>query len=259
MPIEIDKSGNQSTQIAFAIIECMAEIGRPVGLAELSRKLDIPKVRVFRFLRTLLTMEYVLQDTATEHYRLSYKLYHLGQALADSTDLLREARPAMTELRDRTGMTVSFGQVEGAGMRVLDMVRSDHPISIVTRPGALLDFHASAQGKVALAFGDDTLWNRVPDPLPAWTASTNTDRSRLEKEVSEVRDKGWADAPSQTLEGVSALSAPVRDMTGQLIATLTLAGPTNTLGSPPKQDFIDAVCSTAARISRNLGYTDQTT
>ena len=253
--IELDKSSNQSTQVAFAVIECMVEFGRPVALAELSRRLDIPKVRVFRFLRTLLSMGYVLQDASTEHYRLSYKLYHLGQALADSTDVLREARPIMTELRDRTGMTVSFGQIENGGMRVLDMVRSEHPVAIVTRPGALLDFHSSAQGKIALAFGGEKLWQQVPEKLTAWTSETNTDRAKLEAEVAGVREKGWADAPGETLEGVSALSAPVYDMTGNLIATLTLAGPTNFLGSPPKDQFIEAVRESAARISSNLGYT----
>ncbi|MCO5134249.1 MAG: IclR family transcriptional regulator [Phyllobacteriaceae bacterium] len=253
--IELDKSSNQSTQIAFAVIECMVEFGRPVALAELTRRLDIPKVRVFRFLRTLLAMGYVLQDADTEHYRLSYKLYHLGQALADSTDMLREARPVMTELRDKTGMTVSFGQIEESGMRVLDMVRSEHPVAIVTRPGALLDFHSSAQGKVALAFGDKKLWQQVPEELRPWTSATNTDRAKLEAEVAKVLKQGWADAPGETLEGVSALSAPVRDMTGNLIATLTLAGPTNFLGSPPKDQYIAAICESAARISSNLGYT----
>ena len=256
MPIEIDKSSNQSTQIAFAIIECMTEIGGPVALSELSKRLGMPKVRVFRFLRTLLAMGYVLQDEKTERYRLSYKLYHLGQALADSTDLLREARPVMAELRDATGMTVSFGQIEGAGMRVLDMVRSEHPVAIVTRPGALLDFHSSAQGKVALAFGDQALWNRLPEHPHAWTKDTNTDLSALADEVAIVRKQGWADAPGQTLEGVSALSAPVRDMTGKLVATLTLAGPINLLGAPPHEHFIAAVIKAANKISSNLGFTE---
>ena len=53
------------------------------------RHLGVSKVRVFRFLRTLLSLGYVLQDPETEKYRLSYKLYHLGQALAEQLLLVR--------------------------------------------------------------------------------------------------------------------------------------------------------------------------
>ncbi|SMH31456.1 IclR family transcriptional regulator [Mesorhizobium australicum] len=256
MTVELDKSVNQSTQMAFMIIEVMAEIGQPVGLSDLARRIGVSKVRVFRFLRTLLSLGYVLQDPQTEKYRLSYKLYHLGQALADSTDILREARPVMVELRDATGFTVSFSQMEHGGMRILDMVRTEQPVVIVTRPGALLDFHASAQGKIALAFGGAKL---AATALRQWTSETSTDRSAVEAEVAEVRTRGWADAPNQTLQGVTAVSAPVFDMTGDFVATLTIAGPTNTIGTPPDPRYVEALTAAARKISRNLGNTDQMT
>ncbi len=254
MTVELDKSVNQSTQMAFMVIEVMAEIGQPVGLSDLARRLGVSKVRVFRFLRTLLSIGYVLQDSETEKYRLSYKLYHLGQALADSTDILREARPVMVELRDATGFTVSFSQMEETGMRILDMVRTEQPVVIVTRPGALLDFHASAQGKIALAFGDARLDDAA---LRRWTSETTTDRAAVEAEIRAVRERGWADAPNQTLQGVTAVSAPVFDMKGAFVATLTIAGPTNTIGSPPEPRLVEALSAAARKISANLGNSDQ--
>lgn len=254
MSVELDKSVNQSTQMAFMVIEVMAEIGQPVGLSDLARRIGVSKVRVFRFLRTLLSLGYVLQDPETEKYRLSYKLYHLGQALADSTEILREARPVMVELRDATGFTVSFSQLEATGMRILDMVRTEQPVAIVTRPGALLDFHASAQGKIALAFGGARLADTA---LRQWTSETPTDRGKVDAEVEAVKRRGWADAPNQTLQGVTAVSAPIFDMKGAFVATLTIAGPTNTIGTPPAERFVDALTGAARKISTNLGNTDQ--
>ncbi|MCK9554078.1 IclR family transcriptional regulator [Aquamicrobium sp.] len=256
MKVELDKTVNQSTQIAFMVIEVMAEIGQPVGLSDLARRLGVSKVRAFRFLRTLLSLGYVLQDPETEKYRLSYKLYHLGQALADSTDILREARPVMVELRDATGFTVSFSQMEPGGMRILDMVRSEQPVVIVTRPGALLDFHASAQGKIALAFGGAQLGEA---PLRQWTAETLTDPVGIAVEVGAARKRGWAEAPNQTLAGVAAVSAPVFDMTAGFVATLTISAPTNTIGSPPDPAYVEALSAAARKISKNLGNTDQAT
>lgn len=254
----LDKSVNQSTQVAFLLIEEMAAIGGPVELKELAGRLGMPKPRVHRFLKTLQTLGYVLQDAATERYRLSLKLYHLGQALADQTELLTEARPQMIRLRDATNQTVTLSIVEATGMRVLDIVRAHSPVEIVTRPGALLDFHSSAQGKLALAFGSAEHWSVVrAGPLRKWTAHTNTSIAELEAQVERVRARGWAEAPEETLAGVNALSAPVMDVNGQFAATITLAGPMAAIPSPPGPDQIELVREAAMTISVNLGYTER--
>lgn len=252
--IALDKTSNQSTQVAFLIMEAMAEIGEPVALTDLARRLGMPKPRAFRFLKTLLAMGYVLQDPETDRYRLSLKLFHLGQAVADRTVLLTEARPLMVQLRDQTQQTVTLSLVEPQGMRILDMVRAASPVQIVTRPGALLDFHSSAQGKLALAFGDPSLWVVVRSgPLRKWTPKTNTDPAVLEAQVERIRRQGWADAPEETLPGVNALSAPIFDLSNEIIGTVNIAGPVTTLTSPPDQALIDAITRAARSISINLG------
>lgn len=253
----LNKSVNQSTQVAFLIIEEMAAIGEPVELSALARRLGMPKPRIHRFLRTLLSVGYVLQDPVSERYRLSLKLFHLGQAVADQTVLLTEARPLMVQLRNATSQTTTLSVIEATGMRVLDIVRADSPVQIVTRPGALLDFHSSAQGKLALAFGPGEAWKVVrAGPLKQWTPLTNTRLSDLEAQVDGVRAQGWAEAPEETLSGVNALSAPVFDASRQLVATITIAGPMAAIPSPPRSDQIKAVRQAAATISSNLGYTE---
>lgn len=255
--VEVDKSTNQSTQVAFLIMEEMAAIGEPVALTDLARRLGMPKARAFRFLRTLLQMGYVSQDAATDRYRLSLKLFHLGQSVADRTALLSEARPLMVQLRDETSQTVTLSLIETAGMRVIDMVRAASPVQIVTRPGSLLDFHSSAQGKLALAFGDPALWQTVrATPLRRWTPRTNVDVGALERVVDEVRKRGWAEAPEETLPGVNAVSAPIFDITNQMTATVTIAGPVTTLATPPDPALVEAVRRAARSISINLGCTE---
>lgn len=251
---QIDKSSNQSTQVAFLLMEALAEIGRPVALSDLARMVNLPKPRVFRYLRTLLSMGYVLQDAETERYRLSLKVFHLGQAVADSTALLNEARPVMVQIRDRTGQTVTLSLIDSQGMRVIDMVRAETPVQIVTKPGSVLDFHSSAQGKIALAFGPPGLWGTVrANPRKRWTDLTNTDLAVLEAEVADVARLGWAEAPQQTLIGINAVSAPVFDMSNTLAATVTIAGPMAALPSPPPGRIVSVLTSAAKTISENLG------
>ncbi len=248
------KITNQSTQVAFRIIESMAASSEPHRVTELSQSLGLPKARVFRYLRTLMSMGYVQQDAETERYRLTLKLFHLGQAIADGTKLLTEARPVMLRLRDQTSHTVTLSQIETEGMRVLDIVRYESPVEIITRPGTLLDFHCSAQGKVALAFGPDELWQTVRQRrLKSWTSQTSIDPDRLAREIEQVRQRGWATAPEEVLPGVNALSAPVYGMNAGLEATITIAGPIQAIPPQPAPRQIDAVRTAARTLSLNLG------
>jgi DNA-binding IclR family transcriptional regulator len=147
--------------------------------------------------------------------------------------------------------------IEDRGTRVLDIVRVESPVEIVTRPGSMLNFHASAQGKLALAFGEPRLWDVVrEEPLKRWTSRTITDLAEIERRVALIRAQGWADAPEEYLQGVSALSAPIFDMTNAMVAALTVAGPVAAIGVPPKPELIEAVTATARAISHNLGSTE---
>lgn len=253
----ISRIANQSTQVAFRIIEEMAASGEAHRVTDLAQSLELPKARVFRYLRTLAALGYVQQDAATERYRLTLKLFHLGQAIADSTKLLTEARPIMLKLRDRTSLTVTLSRLEDDGMRILDIVRFASPVEIVTRPGALLDFHCSAQGKVALAFGPERLWPMVRRRrLRSWTNKTNTDAAMLAGEIEQVRKRGWAVAPEEVLAGVNALSAPVYGQGGSLEATLTIAGSVQLIAPEPCRGLIDAVTEAATKLSHNLGFAE---
>lgn len=253
----IDKSANQSTQVAFQIIEVMAAAGETMRVTDLARQLGMPKARIYRFLQTLVAIGYVVQDAETERYRLTLKLFHLGQAIADGTQLITVARPELIRLRDVTGQTTTLSVLEEQGMRVIDIVRTDSPVQIVTKPGALLAFHASAQGKLALAFGPARLWDIVrAGPLEAVTAATKTDLAQLEGEIAQVRTQGWAVAPSEILPGVNAISAPILDAAHTMIGSINIAGPVQTVRPEPDAAQLAAVLGAGRTISISLGCTE---
>src|SRR5271165_6171498 len=158
------------------IIEHMAQARGPVGVSELASAIDIPKPRIYRHLRTLVSRGYVMQEPQSEKYGLTMRLSHIGQAIADQTEFHVELRSVMPALRDRVRQTVVVGQIEDDGVRVVDILRHRSAVEISSRPGTLFDFHCTAQGKVALAFGPPRLWKRLQRaPLRKWTDATRTD------------------------------------------------------------------------------------
>ena len=99
--------GIQSVQSAFRVIEEMASIGDRVGVTALAARVGMPKVRVFRYLRTLQGLGYVRQDPATDKYELTSRLYELGQTMAEADDLLRMSRRALVMLSEATGLAAA--------------------------------------------------------------------------------------------------------------------------------------------------------
>ncbi|WP_417434395.1 IclR family transcriptional regulator [Hoeflea sp.] len=257
---DTSKINNHSAIAAFQIIEEMAPMNEAVRVTDLAKRLGMPRAKVYRYLQTLSNIGYVRQDPVTERYRLTLKLFHVGQAIADGTQLTSTARPVMVQLRDKAGLTCTLSIPEDGGMRVVDIVRVDSPVQIITKPGALLSFHASAQGKIALAFGDPDLLSAVlAADHPALPNGKAFDPARLNAEIDRARQTGWAVAPEETLSGLNAISAPIFDLENRFVATITIAGSLQDIPPEPSAPLCVAVAQAARAISIDLGCTEYPT
>ena len=242
------------------IIEHMARARGPVGVSELAVAIGMPKPRVYRHLQTLLSRGYVSQQPQDDKYGLTLRLSHIGRAISEQTEFQVEARIVMPALRERAGQSVAIGQIEGDGVRVVDILPHRSAVEISSRPGTLFDFHCTAQGKVALAFGPPGLWQKLRRaPLRRWTDATITDFSRLKVEIDRVRKRGWAVAPGEIMSGINALAAPIFDSGGALAGTIGILGSIQHLTPRPAPRLVAAVLDAAADLSRRLGFREAAT
>ncbi|MBG21294.1 MAG: hypothetical protein CML31_15300 [Rhizobiales bacterium] len=245
---------NQSTIAAFAILEEMARHSEACRVTDIAAALGMPRARVYRYLQTLVTLGYVRQDPATERYRLTLKLFHLGQAIADGTQLTSVARPLMVALRDEVRQTVTLSIPEETGMRVIDIVRIETPVQIVTKPGALLPLHNSAQGKLALAFGPQSYRETVMAGFASGDSTyAGLDTEKLDRQIERARKTGWTLAPEEILPGVNAVSSPIFDVENRFVATITVVGSVQDIKPKPDEIYVAAVIRAARKISAELG------
>lgn len=245
---------NQSTIAAFTILEHMATLSEPARLTDIATEVGMPRSRVYRYLQTLQFLGYVVQDPTTERYRLTLKMFHLGQAIADGTQLMTVARPVMVALRNEVRQTVTLSIPEDAGMRVIDIVRVETPVQIVTKPGAVLSLHNSAQGKIALAFGPASYRAAIEKARAgADPAFAGVDFDRLEAQIAHARKTCWAVAPEEILPGVNAVSSPIFDNENRFVATINVVGSVHDIKPEPAELYVTAVVRTARMISAELG------
>ena len=248
--------GIQAVSVALQILEHLAVQGGEVGVTAIAATLGMSKSRAHRHLRTLLEQDYVVQAPGSDKYRVGARLVTLGRMVAEHFDLPSIARPVMRELRDALGHPVVLSQVDPGGARVLATLLGTAPIEISVREGSVLSFHGSSQGKVALAWGEADTRNRVlGSRLEILTPSTIVSTAALQNEIEQVRARGWAVSPNETLAGVNALAAPLFDGTGACVGAVAVVDSIQYVEAVPSDEQVRQVTAAAGRISRALGFT----
>ncbi|MDC1429794.1 IclR family transcriptional regulator [Emcibacteraceae bacterium] len=245
----------KSVVLTFSIIEFLAKCDRSLGVTEIATALNLERPRVYRHLRTLSDIGYVDQDPFNDKYGLSMKFFWLGKDVEGKIDLISAARPVMRQLKEALGMAVTLSTVNNENICVIDIVRGSSQIDISTRPGSTFPLHATAQGKIALAFGPDS-WRQelFKIPLEKFTACTVINPDDLSKEIERVRLQRWAIAPEEITMGINALAAPILDHQNQLVGTISIITSIYELTKKPSKEQINAIKDAALKVSVGIGH-----
>jgi DNA-binding IclR family transcriptional regulator len=249
------EAGTSTLDLALRIVEFLAFQSQPLALAQIARQLSASKATVYRHLVTLQKHRFVRRDSTTGRYEAGVKLIVLGEAQRNRFGILTRSHTDLICLRDQTGQAATLCKLLDDEPAVLEIVQSRTIIEFGMRPGTRLDFHATAHGKMWLAFGPPCHRERVVSkPLKRWTPQTVISKTLLMRELDIIRERGWSTAPDQVLTGVNALAAPVFDHRGELAGSVAIVGSTQFIPAVPNDAQIAEVAQCASRISHDLGW-----
>ncbi|HZO97654.1 MAG TPA: IclR family transcriptional regulator [Gaiellaceae bacterium] len=235
---------------ALAILDLLAAEG-PLGTNEIARRLGVTASTVSRQLGTLVDAGYAEHEPESGRYRPGLRLVHLANLVLVRLDVRTAARPHLEALVEATGETATLSVAGDPDAVTVDVVPGRHHVQGVTQLGRPSVAHATAAGKVALAFTG----RRPAPPLRAYTARTIVDPGALEAELERVRRRGFAEACEEREPGLNAVAAPVFGADGGLAAVLALQGPVPRFGRASARAALPALLERASAISRELGAT----
>ncbi|MFF4896451.1 IclR family transcriptional regulator [Streptomyces sp. NPDC001068] len=246
----------QSIERAAAILRLLAGGPRRLGLGEVAASLGLAKGTAHGILRTLQHVDFVEQDASTGKYQLGAALLHLGTSYLDVNELRSRSLNWADALAARSGETVRLGTpLEGSVLVVHHVFRPDDTFQTLD-VGSLLPLHASALGKVLLAYGTATIEPGGQPGLETYTRHTLADRERLTRALAEVRELGWAAEIQEMTMGEAALAAPIRGHGGLVVGAIGLSGPVERICDSqgrPRQSLVTLTREAARAISKDLG------
>jgi IclR family transcriptional regulator, KDG regulon repressor len=232
-----DQSGKYSVPVVRSTFRILEELARSqrLGLKEITQNTSIAKSTVFRILNTLVQIGYVIRDS-NRYYRISPILGRLVNEEGINEELRRLALPLMLELRDKYGETVNLGVQEFDKVTYIEVVPSEFALRLQESRGASVPAHASALGKVILAFSPQNVVEQFvrPHRLQSITPNTITEPDDFLAEIKRVRNAGFAfDRGEGSLLAV-CIGAPILDEQGHAIAAMSISGPASRFN--PKRD-----------------------
>jgi DNA-binding IclR family transcriptional regulator len=231
---------------AVAVLRTLAEAPSDLGTNEIARRTRLSPSTVSRLLATLATDELVSRMPDSGRFRLGPRLVELGNAALARVDMRELCHPHLMALTEATGETSTLSVPYEQGTITVDFVQSPSSVRSVAQVGRPSVAHATATGKVFLAYA-----GALPSgPLPAYTSRTITDVALLAVEVEAIRKRGWAQAVRERDEDQNAVAAPIRRDGAGLTAVLGLQGPAGRFGSKAMRAGVNRLLAHCAELSR---------
>jgi len=237
---------------ALALLDEVARSDTGLGVNELARRIGVNASTASRLLATLEEAGFV-ERVSDGPYRLGLKLVALSDRVLAQLDVRERARPWLTWLVEETGETATLSVPGGGEAITVDFVPSSSSVVSMARVGRPSIAHATAAGKVMLAFGASGASGAPAGELVAFTDRTITDPRALAAELEDVRASGIAEAVGEREPDLNALAAPVIGRKDQLVAILGLQGPAARLPASTRRALHAPLRRAASELGRSLG------
>lgn len=244
----------QSLVRASEILEAFTGF-KELGLAEISRQLDLNKSTTFGLVNTLASLGYLEQMQPSKKYRLGLRLLELGNLVQRRLDVREEARRNMVVFSKKYNALVHLAIYSNGYAVYIDKVEADAPITMYSQIGRRAPMYCTAVGKAMLAFLPEEYVQEVVDRgMEPYTANTIVDRETLRNELDQVRKTYIAVDRQELEEGLTCIGTPIFDRMGKVCAAMSISFPYGKIKGVNLENLKDDLRSNGREISERIGF-----
>ncbi|MFE9649288.1 IclR family transcriptional regulator [Streptomyces sp. NPDC006365] len=245
----------QSVDRAISVLEILARRGE-TGVSEVAAEIDVHKSTAFRLLGALEARGLVEQAGERGKYRLGFGIVRLAGAVTGRIDITQQGRPVCEDLAEEIGETVNIAVLQEHYAVNLYQVRGPGAVTAQNWVGQLTPLHATSSGKILLAYlpAKERATVLAVSGLKKVTKHTITAKTKLEKNLVDIRESGYAWALEELELGLHAMAAPIRNRDGEVVAALSASGPGYRLTKERLHELAPVLMKGADEISHRMGY-----
>ncbi|WP_375691780.1 IclR family transcriptional regulator [Pseudooceanicola sp. LIPI14-2-Ac024] len=242
----------QSVDRALQILEVMARLRGEVTLAQISEELSLNASTCHHIIKTLMARNYVRPGTARGRYMLGSQLVVLADSVNMKAELPGRAKVVLEALNQLTEEAVHLAVLEADEMITLVKREARHALRVDSASiGKSHALHATATGKILLSGLSEDEVRRLTGMhgLRKFTNGTCTDIDALLAELDRIRAQGFSEDREEFQLYVVCIGAAVRDVTGRIIASISVSTPINRATEEHLEIVRREVMAAAAKLS----------
>lgn len=245
----------RAVERALQIMSCFDDDHPERGISDIAQAVGLHKATAHRIVTTLVNYGFLERVADEQKYRLGLELPNLGYKVLRRMDLRREALPFMKQLVDEWDETCDLSIFDQGKIFYIEVLRGNRALSISAAVGQRMPSHATASGKLFLAYlPKNELDALLSQPLEAHTSHTITSSDKMRAQLDSIRSQGYAVDCEEYEPGVCAIAAPIFNRSGKVIAALGCPSPMSRMTSERISEIADAFKEAAKAISQRMGY-----
>ncbi len=258
-PIESDREARGAVQVldrAVAILEAISsEDG--MSLTTIAARAGVAPSTAHRILTSLEANGLITMSPERKLWFVGVRAFQIGNGFLRNRKIVEMGRPTMRALMEETGETINLAIEDGGEIVYISQAECHNAIRAFHRPGTRGPVHASAMGKAILSGWSEAAVRRAltRKPMDRFTERTIVDIPAFLEALREVRERGWAIDDEERTDGMRCVAAPIRDELGEIVAAISISGPTVRFSHARLWELGPEVKGAAREITHSIGGT----
>lgn len=248
----------QPVRRVLNLLSVLAESGGGLTLQELAGRLELPPSTVHRLASVLEEEDFLIRTPTERRFMLGRRVRALV-AGTSSAFLQQAVQPELARVNRSTQEAVFVAEFVGREVVCIAFRPGTRPLRLFVSLGASLPLHAASSARLLLSsLEPDTVLELLKDyEYTNWTPRTIRHEAQLLRHLDLIRDRGYDIDDDEMNDSAWAASAPVRDITGNVRAALTVVAPITQVNDPSRREMLlGEVLKGARNLSAELGHLD---
>ncbi|MBU9810910.1 HTH-type transcriptional repressor AllR [Rahnella sp. SL6] len=249
------QKGAQALERGIAVLNYLAQSGGSSSVSNIAENLSLPLSTTFRLLKVLEEADFVYQDVQLSWWHIGLQAFTVGSSYIHNRDVLSVAAPYMQRLMLLSGETANLAIRNGFEAVLIGQRECQSMVRMCAPLGSRLPLHASGAGKALLySLDDDALMSLLMQAgLKNFTTHTLNNLNALQKDLQQARRQGFAQDSEEHVTGLNCLASAIFDSNNNVVAAISISGPSSRLTTERFTDLGELVRDTARDISLALG------
>jgi DNA-binding IclR family transcriptional regulator len=252
--INKDSSSVQAVDRALMLLKLIGESPTPISVGDLAKQAELNRTTAWRLIGSLENQGFVEKDPVSKGYQLGYAIHILSSQTGDPYgSLKRRAHRTLEELKEEIGETVLLSVPKYDGTLTIDQIDTDHSVRLRDYSNTISPLHCTSNGKIWLSLlSKKELDIFLEQPLKSYSKYTITDPNELRKELLYIRVQKVGTSIGELDESENAISAPIFDKKKNLVAFVTVGGPSFRLPEEATLALRNRMLEAAKKIEEQL-------